>query len=84
MWRDEGKAGEAADALKITSASLLKLRVIDEVINEPVGGAHRDYEGTMKAMKKTILKHLERLEHMSTKKLLSLRFEKYSKIGRFR
>lgn len=84
LWRDDSKAPEAAEALKITAKSLLKLGVIDEIIPEPPGGAHRDYDGTMKAVKKSLLKHLDRLHGTSAKKLLARRFEKYSKIGRSR
>jgi acetyl-CoA carboxylase carboxyl transferase subunit alpha len=84
LWRDGSKAAEAAEALKLTSADLLRLRIIEEVIPEPPGGAHRDAENTMKAVKKSLLKHLDRLTRMSTKKLLMRRFEKYAKIGSYR
>ena len=82
LWRDETKAAEAAEALKITAASLLKLRVIDEVVQEPWGGAHRDPDGTMKALKKALNKHLDRLNGRASKKLLAERFEKYAAIGK--
>jgi acetyl-CoA carboxylase carboxyl transferase subunit alpha len=82
LWRDETKAAEAAQALKITAASLLKLGVIDEVVPEPWGGAHRDAEGTMKALKKALTKHLDRMKGRASKKLLADRFEKYAKIGK--
>lgn len=82
LWRDETKAAEAAEALKITAASLLKLRVIDEVVQEPWGGAHRDPDGTMKALKKALNKHLDRLKGRASKKLLAERFEKYAAIGK--
>jgi len=84
LWRDGTKAAEAANALKITAKSLLQLKIIDEIIPEPVGGAHRDYAGTMKATKKTLLKHLESLEKISARKLTARRFDKFAAMGRFK
>ena len=84
LWRDGTKAAEAANALKITAKSLLQLKIIDEIIPEPVGGAHRNYEATMKSTKKVILKHLHDLEKVSTRKLTSRRFEKFAAMGRFK
>ena len=83
LWRDGTKAAEAANALKITAKSLLQLKIIDEIIPEPVGGAHRNYEGAMKATKKAIVKHLHDLEKISPKKLAIRRFEKFAAMGRF-
>lgn len=83
LWRDGTKAAEAANALKITAKSLLQLKIIDEIIPEPVGGAHRNYEGAMKATKKAIVKHLHDLEKISPKKLAMRRFEKFAAMGRF-
>jgi acetyl-CoA carboxylase carboxyl transferase subunit alpha len=84
LWRDGSKAPEAANALKITAKSLLELKIADEIIPEPVGGAHRDYAATMAAMKKVLLKHLKHLQGISSKKLLKRRFDKYAAMGRFR
>jgi len=84
LWRDGSKAPEAAEALKITASSLLKLGVIDEIIPEPLGGAHRDYESTLRSVKQVILKHLNILRRVSERKLVEKRFEKYCRIGRFR
>jgi len=83
LWRDGTKANEAANTLKITAKSLLQLKIIDEIIPEPVGGAHRNYEATMKTSKKVILKHLDALAKVSPKKLTARRFEKYAAMGRF-
>lgn len=82
LWRDGSKAPEAANALKITAASLLKLKIIDEIIPEPYGGAHRDYPGTMAVVKKSLEKNLHRLTHISSKKLVHHRYEKYARIGK--
>jgi acetyl-CoA carboxylase carboxyl transferase subunit alpha len=84
LWRDGTKAPEAANALKITAKSLLELKVIDEIIAEPVGGAHRNYPDTMKAVRKSLLKHLDRLQKTSVRKLTKRRFEKFAAMGRFR
>ena len=81
LWRDGTKAPEAAEALKVTAASLLELKVIDEIIPEPLGGAHRDYDATMAAVKKALLKHLKRLHGVSAKKLLSRRQAKFAAMG---
>lgn len=84
LWRDGTKAGEAANALKITAKSLLQLKIIDEIIPEPVGGAHRNYVATMKATRKTLLKHLSSLKKVNLKKLTLRRFEKFAAMGRFK
>jgi len=84
LWRDGSKAPEAAEALKITAASLLKLGVIEEIIPEPAGGAHRDHENTFRVVKQTLLKHLKILKNVSEWKLVDRRFEKYCRIGRFK
>lgn len=83
LWRDSEKAPEAATALKLTADSLFEMGIVDEVIPEPVGGAHRDHKATIAAVKTTILAHLARLEKLSVKKLLDRRFEKYVRIGKF-
>ncbi len=82
LWRDGAKAPEAAEALKITAPALLKLKVIDEIVPEPAGGAHRNVEGVMKAVRKALRKHLAALTALSPKKLLERRYEKFAKIGR--
>ena len=84
LWRDGTKAPEAANALKITAQSLRELGIVDEIVPEPVGGAHRDYDGTMTATKKVLVKHLKRLKDVSSKKLLARRFDKYAAMGRFK
>ncbi len=84
LWRDGTKAPEAANALKITARSLLDLKVIDEIIPEPAGGAHRDPQGTMEAVKKALMKHLRRFQGLSSKKLAARRMEKFAAMGRYR
>lgn len=82
LMRDAAKAPEAAEALKLTADSLLELGVIDEIVEESIGGAHRDYEGTARMLKKSLLKAIVSLERNSPRSLLAKRYEKYSKLGR--
>ena len=84
LWRDAAKAPDAADALKITSDSLLELGIIDEIINEPVGGAHRDPDTAIAATQEAIVRHIKRLKRRGSKRLVEQRFNKFAKIGRFK
>ena len=81
LWRDAAKAEEAAKALKLTSQDLLNLGVIDEIIPEPVGGAHRDWEITADKVGDAINRHLSDLNGVSVEKRYELRQQKYRKIG---
>lgn len=81
LWRDAKFAPEAAEALKITAPSLLKLGVINEIIPEPLGGAHRNHQETAENIKTAILKHLHKLKQYPGKKLLKQRFDLYSRMG---
>ncbi len=81
LWRDGSKAPDAAAALKITAKDLKNFSVIDEIIEEPLGGAHRDHDATFKSVSKTLANHLTRLKKMSTKKLLERRFDKFASMG---
>ncbi len=83
LWRDAAHSAKAAEALKITAPSLFELGVIDEIIDEPIGGAHNDPQVIAISIKKTLQKHIKRLKGYSHSKLLHKRFEKYSKIGQF-
>ncbi len=83
LWRDAAHSPDAADALKLTAPSLKELGVVDEIIEEPVGGAHNDPEAVAVRIKRVLQKHLKRLKKYSTSKLINKRFEKYSKIGKF-
>jgi len=84
LWRDADKAPEAADALKITADSLLELGIIDEIIEEPAGGAHRDPETTIALTKEAIVKHLKLLKRRKVKRLLENRYNKFAKFGRYK
>ena len=81
LWRDAAKAEEAAKALKLTSQDLHNLGVIDEIIPEPVGGAHRDWEITADKVGEAIERHLKELDGVSVEERYELRQQKYRKIG---
>lgn len=83
LWRDADKAPQAAEALRVTAPSLLEMGIIDEVIDEPLGGAHRDHDATFKAASEAILRHIKRLRRLPHKKLTDRRFNKFAKIGKF-
>ena len=76
-------AERAAEALKVTAEPLKELGVVDEIIEEPLGGAHNNYESTAISIKKVLQKHLKKYKGTSESKLVKKRFEKYSKIGVF-
>ena len=83
LWKDSSKANQAAEALKLTANELLNLGIIDEVVLEPQGGAHRDPQKAAGNLKKCIKKHLEELKQIPLDKLLTLRYQKFRKIGVF-
>lgn len=84
LWRDADKAAEAAEALKITADSLLDLGIIDEIIDEPQGGAHHDPDTTIRTTKEAIVRHLKRLKRRQTRRLVDHRYQKFAKMGRFK
>ncbi len=83
LWRDASRAGDAAEALKITAPDLMKFNIIDGEIKEPVGGAHKDYELVSANMKKAILESLDELANLSVADLKNRRYEKFRKMGAF-
>ena len=83
LWRDAAMYAEAAEALKITSADLLKLGIIDAEIKEPLGGAHTDYEKTSAAIKNAIKKALDELIKLTPKQLKEERYNKFRAMGKF-
>src|SRR5919202_6257742 len=84
LWKD-GKSPEmrerAASALRITAPDLFELRVIDEIVPEPPGGAHASHEVAAKAVQEALLRHLEELRHLKPDKLVRRRREKFLRIG---
>lgn len=83
LWRDPSKHKEMAEALKITSEDALKLGVIDEIIPEPLGGAHRNVDLTARGVKSALIKHLDELEELTIPKLLDKRYKKFRSMGQF-
>ncbi|NLD46995.1 MAG: acetyl-CoA carboxylase carboxyltransferase subunit alpha [Clostridiaceae bacterium] len=83
LWRDASFASDAANAMKIKSNSHFELGVIDEVIEEPIGGAHTNPQKTAEVLKTAVLKYIKKFESWSPSKLINKRFEKYSSIGKF-
>lgn len=81
IWRDESKAPEAAEALWLTAPEALKLGVIDEIIPEPIGGAHRDPEGAANNLKEALLKALNELSGLAPEELRRNRYEKFRAMG---
>ena len=81
IWRSSEKAPDAAEAMKVSSKELLKLNIIDEIIKEPLGGAHRDYDLMSSEIKKSILKSLKQLQSMPMKELLKRRYSRIISIG---
>lgn len=81
LWKDSNLAQIAAETMKITALDLLDLGIIDEVINEPLGGAQKDEEVQALSIKKMFLKHLNELKQLTPEKLANDRFEKFRKIG---
>jgi acetyl-CoA carboxylase carboxyl transferase subunit alpha len=83
LWKHRKHAPEAAEALKLNASELLKLGVIDGVVPEPLGGAHRDPAQTGNNLKKAIVGALRELEKIPVDELLERRYEKFRKMGRF-
>lgn len=83
MWKSVEYASKAAHALKFTSRDLLNFGVVDEVIPEPLGAAHRDHRAMASTLKATIVRNLKALEPMSAAALLERRYQKFRRIGEF-
>ena len=83
LWKENSRAPDAANALKLTAQDLLELELIDEVIPEPLGGAHRDFEKTAENIRAAIQKGLQELKGISRKELPELRYQKFRKMGVF-
>lgn len=81
LWRDRKRMDEATDMLKLTSKHALRLGIIDEIIPEPLGGAHRDHQASADLLKKALLKHLTDLTCIPIDQLINARYRKYRQIG---
>jgi len=83
LWKDRRHAPEAAEALKLTADDLMRLGVVDEVVAEPEGGAHRDHDLAAAHLGSALRRNLERLSSLGINKLLQARYDKFRKLGNF-
>lgn len=83
LWNDRAKAPEAAKALRLSSEKLLEFGVVEEILPEPLGGAHNDYDATAATIKTGILKHLKELNKYTIDQLLENRYKRFRKLGIF-
>jgi acetyl-CoA carboxylase carboxyl transferase subunit alpha len=81
IWRTADKAPDAAEAMKVSSKELKKLNIIDEIITEPLGGAHRNYDEISISIKESLIKNLSILNRMSKEELLDRRYKRLLEIG---
>ena len=81
LWKDGAKAPLAAEVLKLTGDDLINLKIIDEIIPEPLGGAHKDPQKTAQNLKNYILKNLKELKALSKEQLLESRYKKFRTMG---
>ena len=84
LWRSWDHKEEAAEALKLTANDMLKNKLIDKIINEPLGGAHYDPNETFKSVKENILLFHKKIKSLSKHKMINNRRKKFTKIGNFR
>jgi acetyl-CoA carboxylase carboxyl transferase subunit alpha len=83
LWRSATKASEAAEALKLTGEYLIKFGIVEEIIPEPLGGAHYDPTQVSDLLKTSILKQIRRLKGLSLDQLVEARYAKFRKVGQF-
>ena len=81
IWRDSEKASEAAEAMQVNAENILKLKLIDEVIDEPLGGAHRNPDQAALLLKKSIIKNLDHLKSQSISTLVETRYKRLMSYG---
>ena len=81
LWRDASKASDAADAMKVTPEDLLEMKICDQIIEEPLGGAHRNFEEAASILKNVLIKELGVLNKTNPTSFLDNRIERYEKIG---
>lgn len=83
IWKDSKLAEEAAEELKLTATDLLDAGIVDEVIREPLGGAHKNYEESAARIKEAIIRHLSILDTLTEEELIEERYEKFRIMGEF-
>jgi len=82
LWRDAAKAPEAADAMKVTPEDLVEMGICDEIIKEPIGGAHREFDKTASLLKSSILAEIKKLQSVDPDDFLDQRISRYEKMGK--
>jgi acetyl-CoA carboxylase carboxyl transferase subunit alpha len=83
LWKHRKHAPEAAEALKLTARDLQELKLVDDVVPEPLGGAHQDHETAIGNLRKAVVLHLDELARIPIEKLLEQRYEKFRRMGFF-
>jgi acetyl-CoA carboxylase carboxyl transferase subunit alpha len=83
LWKHRKHAPEAAAALKLTAADLVELKVVDEVVPEPLGGAHHDHHAAIENLRAAVSRQLDDLSEFSTEELLARRYDKFRRIGEY-
>lgn len=83
LFRDAARAAEAAQALKLTAIDLLSFGIVEEIIPEPVGGAHRNHEQAAQSLKAVVLRHLDELGALGPDDIRKQRYEKFRRVGVF-
>jgi len=83
LWRDRAFGAQAAEAMRISARELKALDLVDELVPEPLGGAHRDHQLAAANLKAALLKHLAELKQLSIDELLEQRYQKFRAIGKF-
>lgn len=81
LWRDAGKAAEAADAMKVTPEDLMDMGICDRIIEEPLGGAHRELDEMAITLKKVLLEEISNLKDVDPNSFLERRINRYEKMG---
>ena len=84
LWKSAEKASEAAEIMGITADRLKEMSLIDGIINEPIGGAHRDYPATMLSIKNVLQESLRKLQDISIESLLERRFNRLMGHGKYK
>lgn len=84
LWKDRKYAPESAQALRLSAGDLKDMKIIDEVIAEPMGGAHHDHVGSANNLKKMVIKHITELETLDEETLLENRYQKFRNYGEFK
>jgi acetyl-CoA carboxylase carboxyl transferase subunit alpha len=83
LWKDRAFSSNAAEALKLDASELLKLGIVDEIIPEPVGGAHRNWDSTAMSIRKSLASNLSELSDLGANEIVAQRYEKFRKMGEF-